>query len=88
MVNKEPHLTFPCDFPIKIMGLANDEFEILVLQIIRNHTPDLGESAIKIRHSKEGTYMSITAIIPAKSQNQLDAIYRDLSAQKQVLMVL
>lgn len=88
MHNHETLMTFPCDFPIKIMGKANSDFEGKILAIIRKHSPDLGEGAISIRHSKEGTYMSITAIIPAKSKQQLDDIYQELTADKQVLMVL
>lgn len=79
---------FPCNFPIKVMGKANIDFEVRILAIIRKHSPDLGEGAIKIRHSKEGTYMSITAMIPAKSKQQLDEIYQDLTAEKLVLLVL
>ncbi len=81
-------LQFPCNFPIKVMGKANSDFEFKIITIIRKHTPDLGEAAIKIRHSKEGTYMSITAMIPAKSKQQLDALYQELSAEKMVLMLL
>ncbi|MBA2654280.1 MAG: DUF493 domain-containing protein [Gammaproteobacteria bacterium] len=79
---------FPCIFPIKVMGKNNVEFEIRILAIIRKHSPDLGEAAIKIRHSKAGTYMSITAMIPAKSKEQLDEIYQELTSEKLVLMVL
>lgn len=81
-------LAFPCDFPIKIMGKANLDFECKILTIIRKHTPDLGEAAISIRHSREGTYMSITVMIPAKSKQQIDDIYQELTAEKLVLMVL
>lgn len=87
-MNDNGLLDFPCSFPIKIMGRANDEFEILILSIIRKHSPDIGESAISVRHSKEGTYMSITATINAQSKEQLDDIYRELTAEKSVLMVL
>lgn len=86
--NQTLSFDFPCNFPIKIMGKADTEFEILILSIIRKHSPELGEAAIRIRHSREGTYMSITAMIPAKSKQQLDAIYQDLTAEKSVLMVL
>lgn len=82
------NMEFPCDFPIKIMGRANLDFELKILSIIRKHTPDLGETAIRVRHSKEGNYMSITVTIPAKSKQQLDAIYQELSSEKTVLMLL
>ncbi len=86
--NRDTNIEFPCDFPIKVMGKANLHFEARILSIFRKHSPDLGEAAIKIRYSKKGTYMSITATIPAKNQQQLDALYRELSADELVLMVL
>lgn len=79
---------FPCRFPIKIMGPADLAFEARIITILRKHAPDLGEAAIKIRHSKEGTYISITAFIIANNKKQLDDIYQELSADREVLMLL
>lgn len=79
---------FPCRFPIKIMGPADLAFEARILTILRKHAPDLGEGSIKIRHSKEGTYISITAFINASNKKQLDDIYLELSADSEVLMLL
>lgn len=88
MSEKTPHLSFPCEFPIKVMGKAGLEFEALVLNIIRSHAPDLGEASVTTRPSKDGNFVSVTATITATSQQQLDAIYADLSAEKKVLMAL
>lgn len=84
----ESYLGFPCDFPIKVMGKTHKDFEATILTIIRKHSPDLGEGAISIRHSRAGTYISMTVKIPAKSKEQLDNIYQDLTAERLVLMVL
>ena len=81
-------LEFPCEFPIKVMGPANIEFEGLVVSLIRKHYPQLGEAAITSRYSKDNTYISMTITINATSQEQLDAIYQDLSAEKKVLLAL
>lgn len=70
------------------MGPATLEFQSLVLGIVRKHAPDLGESAVKITHSKSNNYVSVTATINAKSQQQLDDLYHELSKQKDVLMTL
>lgn len=85
---RKTNLKFPCDFPIKIMGPAGNDFEIKVLTIVRKHVPDLGEAAISNRLSKDGTYQSITVTIYATSQQQLDSIYQELNNDKEVLMVL
>jgi len=40
--NKETSLMkFPCKFPIKAMGIATDDFDILIMEIVRKHYPDL-----------------------------------------------
>jgi hypothetical protein len=81
-------LGFPCDFPIKAMGRTQEGFEELVVAIVRRHVPDLGEGAVQVRDSRGGNYLSVTVTIRAESRAQLDAIYRDLTADEQVLMAL
>ncbi|MFT3741576.1 MAG: DUF493 domain-containing protein [Gammaproteobacteria bacterium] len=85
---KTSSLTFPCDFPIKIVGKSSLDFQAAVLSIIRKHAPDLGEAAVVERHSKDSTYLSLTVTVHAHSQAQLDAIYQDLSAEPSVIMAL
>lgn len=81
-------IEYPCDFPIKIMGKADGELEQTVIAIFRRHCPDLGEGAISSRSSKGGNYLALTVTIRATSREQLDNIYRELSACEQVLMAL
>ena len=81
-------LTFPCKFPIKIIGLSDEAFEGKVIAIINQHVPDLGEGAITIKLSRDSKYISLTATINATSQEQLDNLYIALNADPQVLMVL
>ncbi|MFV2055511.1 MAG: YbeD family protein [Thiohalomonadales bacterium] len=79
---------FPCPFPIKVMGLSGDGLETLVLDIVKKHAPDTHESDISIRPSKKGKYSAVTATITATSRKQLDTIYLELTACKQILMAL
>lgn len=85
-MTEETLLEFPCQFPIKAMGKACDEFEIAVLEIFKRHVPDLAEDAIKQRPSGKGNYLAITVTINATSKAQLDAIYMDLTACEHVAM--
>lgn len=71
---------FPCEFPIKAMGRNCPEMEMAVLEIMNRHVPDLGEGAIKSRPSSKGNYIAITVTIIAKSKDQLDAIYMELTS--------
>jgi putative lipoic acid-binding regulatory protein len=86
--DKDTLLEFPCDFPIKVMGHATDEFETLVLSIITKHVETLKENAIRTRHSKDGKYLSITITINVNCKEQLDNIYLELTESEHILFVL
>lgn len=84
----ETLLDFPCEFPIKAVGLAEDSFGLLVVEIIRKHVDDLTEGAVNTRTSSNGKYLSVTVTINAESKSQLDAIYIELSGHERVMMAL
>lgn len=86
--SKDFEIEFPCVFPIKVMGNNHIDFEAAVAEIVRRHAPDLGEGAITSRSSKGGKYLAITVTIKATSKNQLDNIYRELSAHELVIMAI
>ena len=79
---------FPCQFPIKAMGKAEMEFDLLVIDIVRQYVDKLSADAVKTRPSKNGKYLAVTVTIEAKSQQQLDDIYQQLSDHPRVLMAL
>jgi len=81
-------LEFPCDFPVKAFGRGGEDFDLRVVEIVRRHAPDLGESAVSSRASKGGRFTAVTITVRAHSQTQLDAIYRDLSASDHVIMAI
>jgi putative lipoic acid-binding regulatory protein len=85
---QETLLEFPCRFPIKALGKAGEDFDTLVVQIVRRHAPDLNEAAVTLRESSGGKWVSVTLVIEATSKSQLDAIYRDLSAHEKVVWTL
>ena len=86
--NEDKIIKFPCQFPIKVMGIASDNFHIVIFDIIKKHVSDLSKEAIKSRLSKKGNYVSVTVTIEAESREQLDNIYYDLTEHKMVLMAL
>ncbi len=88
MTDTENLIEFPCRFPIKIMGRDQSEFEAHVLQIISAHVDDINADDVSIRPSRNGTFLSVTVTVSAQSQEQLDRIYRTLTASEQVLYVL
>ena len=84
----ETLLEFPCDFPVKAMGLTCDALEISVIEIINRHVDDLSEGALRMKPSKNGKYTAITITITAHSKQQLDNIYIELTACEHVVIAL
>ncbi len=87
-MNEETLLQFPCDFPIKIMGQATDEFRSLALGIVCRHFGQLPAERIEERPSSGGRYLSLTCTVRADSKAQLDAVYQELTSCRQVLVAL
>jgi hypothetical protein len=85
---KESLLHFPCSFAIKAMGRASDDFDALVVGLIRPFVDDILEGAIQIRPSKAGNFTAVTVTFTATSREQLDDIYRAVSGHPDVLMTL
>ena len=79
---------FPSDFPLKIMGKRHDDFAQSVLDIVLRHAPDFDGATMEMRASAKGNYLSLTCTIRATSKQQLDDLYRELSSQPMVSMVL
>jgi putative lipoic acid-binding regulatory protein len=81
-------LEFPCDFPIKMMGAATEEFRSLAIGIITRHFGAPAEGCIEERPSSGGKYLGITITVRAESKAQLDAAYGELTSCRQVLVAL
>lgn len=84
----ETLLEFPCDFPLKIMGLAQDNLAQEVLNVIHKFAPDYDGKNMEMRASSSGKYVSLTCTVNAQSKAQLDDIYRALSSHPLVKVVL
>jgi len=84
----ESPLKFPTEFPVRIMGRDTPEFHAVVEDILTRHAGPFTELPVKKQPSREGRFVSITVTIEAQSREQLDALYRDLSAHHLVLMAL
>ena len=85
---RPPGLTFPTEFPIKIMGRRVDNFAQAIVEVVHAHAPDFDASTLEMRTSKDGNYLSVTATINATSREQLDNLYRALTSHPMVKVVL
>ena len=81
-------LSFPTDFPIKVMGRRANGFAQAVVDVVQRHAPDFDPATLELRVSKAGHYLSVTATVNATSREQLDDLYRALTSHPLVKVVL
>jgi putative lipoic acid-binding regulatory protein len=87
-MSEESVIEFPCEFPIKMMGRDTPEFRDTMRTIVEKHVGELDDSRVQAAVSRNGSFVSVTVTITATSQQQLDDIYREVSARDDVLMAL
>ena len=86
--NQDSIIEFPCDFPIKVIGRSSTRLSELILSIIRQHIDDFLAESMCSNKSGQGRYTSVTITVRVSSKNILDAIYKDLSSNPEIIMVL
>lgn len=79
-------LTFPCELPIKVLGRNQVAFREAAIAIVRAYYGDQHRVAEQL--SREGSYLSLTITVRAASREQIDAVYNELVAAPEILMVL
>ena len=85
---KDSLIQYPSRFPIKVMGVKVDGFVHAITTIAREFDPTFDASTVELRDSREGKYLGITITITATSREQLDNLYRALTAHPMVKVVL
>ena len=81
-------ITYPCQFPIKVMGVQTDNLMSAISHIARQFDPAFDATTIELRPSSGGKYLGVTITITATSREQLDELYRTLSTHPMVKVVL
>lgn len=84
---EETLFEFPCDFSIKAMGLASDDFRSLVEELVVPHLQGERLSTVS-KPSTKGRYESVTVSFTATSKAQLDSIYLALTGHERLLYVI
>ncbi len=83
-----PRIEFPCDYPIKVMGIASSAFQQDVMEVIHRHAKPVPDNQIIERASTKGNYISVTVVIEATGEDQLKTIFQELMNQEGVKIVL
>ena len=80
-------LTFPTDYPIKVVGRASASLRAETDAIVSRHAPDLDSSRTSERLSANGNFLSISYTIRAVSAEQVSALAAELTACESILLV-
>lgn len=84
--NFDQLLEFPCSFPFKVVGAADEALADKVVSVVQKHAP--GDYTPETKKSSKGSYYSITIRITATSKEQLETLYTELGAIDGVIRVL
>lgn len=86
---EEPSLiTYPCAFPIKVMGAHVEGFVEAVVRVAQHFDPGFDAATVQTRPSRAGSWLGVTITVTATSRAQLDELYRALSTHPMVKVVL
>jgi uncharacterized protein len=88
MVAPTSPLTFPTDYPIKVVGRPSAEFRARVHALMLRHAPSLDAQRVTERLSENGNFLSISYVIVAESREQIIALVNDLKSCEGVLTIL
>ena len=88
MTLSESLIDYPCDFPIKVMGLSQQGFAQAVMEVVVRHDPDFSSASLQTRSSSGARYVSLTCTVRATSREQRDTLYQELCDHPMVVMVL
>lgn len=85
---KDSLIEYPSRFPIKVMGAKVEGFVAAVTAVACQFDPGFDPDSVELRDSRGGNYLGITITVTATSREQLDDLYRALTAHPMVKVVL
>ncbi|QNI03263.1 DUF493 domain-containing protein [Halomonas sp. SH5A2] len=83
-----PKISFPCPYPLKVVGDATEDFPARVCQVIVRHAPDFDETTMQVIDSRNGRFQSVRVTITATGEQQLKQLFDELKATGLVHMVV
>lgn len=83
-----PKIEFPCNYPIKVVGVATEQLRLTVLEVMSRHVDGFSDSQMQVVESSKGNYQSYRITFKATGEAQLQLIFRELMQSGHVKMVL
>lgn len=92
MNEQPPKIEFPCDYPIKVITVANQQRAAQqldeVLAVVHAHAEPIDPRTLEQKPSRAGTYVSLRLDIVATGERQLQNLHSALQALPYVKLVL
>ncbi len=79
-------LEFPCHFPFKVLGSADESLMDKVVEVVQQHAP--GDYRPTSKPSGKGNFQSVTISIQAQNKDQVEILYKALAEIDTVRMVM
>lgn len=81
-------LTFPTDYPIKVLVRTENRMRLRIDAIVSSHAPDIDLDAVIERASENGNFASMTYTVRAQSAEHITALVKELTSTPNVIMVI
>ena len=82
----DEYLEFPCQFPFKILGIADPRLPDMIVEVIQQHAP--GDYSPSVKPSSKGTYHAVTIPVTVTSKEHIETLYAKLGELELVKYVL
>ena len=82
MSEEDSVIDFPCDFPVKAMGLSDYDVAGFFAESVRRHLPHQQDIQASKKLSSSGKYLSVTIVLHALNREQIDAVYLELNGNE------
>lgn len=79
-------LDFPCMQNFKVMGVADEQLPVQVIEKLQSLAP--GDYAPTIRPSRKGNYHAFSLAVTVTSKQHMETIYTELAKLELVRVVL
>jgi putative lipoic acid-binding regulatory protein len=81
-------ITFPCDYPVKVVTHAREGLREALDGIFQGHFGDFEAERVSIRESAQSNFVSYTYLMVVQHVDQLSALHVELRETEGVVMVL
>jgi len=84
----EQTISFPCDYPIKVLCGNRPGLSKEIVECASKHDLSFKESSVSEKMSQKKNYVSVSFILRALSENHIKDLYLDLKKIESVKLVL